>query len=409
MTKRCEVLIVGGGLTGAALACALAQEDFSVILLDAQPLAPPEVPPGAPGVQDCDLRVSTLTPTSRAFLEGIDAWPLLAPQRVARFRYMYVWDQGGSGSVSFDAAEDGRRALGYVAENRVLQHALLERLEGFPRARLLSPAKPARLQLPSGDGGAKQRGALFLEDGTRLEAQLIVAADGARSTLRTLGDIPTRSWDYRQDAIVCTVCCAHSHRDTAWQIFTRSGPLAFLPLAGNEGRCCSIVWSVEREEARRLIALEDAPFAAQLGHAFEHRLGDIRECSPRRGFPLGQCHARRYVRPGLALVGDAAHSFHPLAGQGVNLGLLDCAVLCRELSWGRQRGIPPGEEAILKRYQRRRIGHNLLMMGVVEGCKQLFRPSWSPVPQIRNQGLRLFNRATPLKKAVMRRAMGIGF
>ena len=200
----------------------------------------------------------------------------------------------------------------------------------------------------------------------------MVAADGATSAVRRLAGLETREWDYLHHAIVTSVRCAESHQRTAWQRFTDDGPLAFLPLdRGGDTRWCSIVWSCTPKQGERLMALDDAAFCQALGKAFEHRLGKV-ECSDTRlCIPLRQRHAKRYVEPGLALIGDAAHVIHPLAGQGVNLGFLDAAVLAEELRHAQARGESIAEQRVLERYERRRMPHNLAMMAAMEGFQRL--------------------------------------
>ena len=232
--------------------------------------------------------------------------------------------------------------------------------------------------------------------------------DEALSQLRKLAGLRTREWDYGHHALVCTVETEKPHCGVAHQRFLSAGPLAFLPLASRAGRnYCSIVWSVESAPAQELLALGDEEFKQQLGLAIEHRLGAILACSDRIGFPLRQRHAIDYVQPGLALVGDAAHTIHPLAGQGINLGLQDVAVLAQELLAAHQQGAALGSLAVLQRYQRRRKGENLLMMAAMDGFKRLFAEQALPVRWLRNTGMNLVGGNGPLKRRLMRHAMGI--
>ena len=249
---------------------------------------------------------------------------------------------------------------------------------------------------------------LELEDGRSLSAGLLVAADGALSRVRDLAGFRTREWDYGQRAIVCTVETGLPHQATAWQRFLNTGPLAFLPLPGFEGRhYCSIVWSAEPDLADALAALSDREFCDAAGEALESRLGAVLDCSPRASFPLRQRHAVEYTRPGIALVGDAAHTIHPLAGQGINLGLQDVIALSEELTAGMARGEAPGSPVLLARYQRRRKGENLLMMAAMDGFKSLFGSRQLPLRWLRNQGLKWVDRSGPIKHQLMRHAMGV--
>jgi 2-octaprenylphenol hydroxylase len=249
---------------------------------------------------------------------------------------------------------------------------------------------------------------LVCVSGRRVSAALVVGADGAQSVVRTLGGIGLRCEDCAQQAIVATIRTAASHRRTAWQRFLGSGPLALLPLATLEGeRACSIVWSADTAVARALLALDDRAFAARLGTAAEHCVGEVLEVSPRHAFPLRQQHAERYTAAALALVGDAAHVVHPLAGQGINLGLADVRVLVEELVRARSRGLPPGAAEPLSRYARRRRAENALMLAAMRGFQRLFGDDRPLVRLARNAGLGMVDRVLPLKRRFMEQAMGM--
>jgi len=238
---------------------------------------------------------------------------------------------------------------------------------------------------------------------------LLVAADGALSRVREMMDFQTREWDYGHRAIVTTVQVEQPHGSTAWQRFLPSGPLALLPLPGDEGQhLCSIVWSLQEHLVDDLLALDEAAFCAALEQASERRLGTVLGSSPRFAFPLRQRHAVDYVQPGVALVADAAHTIHPLAGQGINLGLQDVAALAEEILTGCARGANPGQLAVLRRYQRRRKGENLAMMAAMDGFKQLFEQQALPLRWLRNVGMRGVDQLPPVKQQLMRHAMGLG-
>lgn len=397
-----DVIIVGAGLAGAALAARLAELPLRTALLEAARL-PSGWPPVEEGVGGYDARVSALTAASQRLLDGLGVWGEIARRRVCAYTDMHVWDAEGTGSIHFDAEEVGQPCLGHIVENRLINAALLEKLRFSRNITLLDASPAARLQ-------SSARGVeLELENGDALAAPLVVAADGANSRIREWAGFVTREWEYGQKAIVTTVRTEHSHENTAWQRFLPQGPLAFLPLAdaGDSRRYCSIVWSAEVEMAERLLMLADDEFRAELGSAFEHRLGEVAEASRRFGFPLRQRHATRYVQPGIALVGDAAHTIHPLAGQGINLGFRDVQVLSEELERACRRGIPLGDPAVLSRYQRRRKGDNLGMMLTMEGFKQLFGQRALPLRWLRNTGMRLVDRAGPVKRQIIRQAMGL--
>ncbi len=400
--QRFDVVIAGAGIAGSSLAALLAGRRMSVALVEPRTLSPVELPPTC-AVSDFDPRVSALTPRSRALLEELDCWDVIAAYRQCAYRHMTVWDAEGTGTIDFDHTEVDVAALGHIVENRVIVNALLQKINA---ARDITPLSPRRLQscerLPSGDM------ALALDDGSQLEAGLLVAADGAQSRVRELMGFKTREWDYGHQALVCTVQVERPHRDTAWQRFLASGPLALLPLPGTaDQHCCSIVWSATEKVAGELLKLDDAAFCQALGHASEHRLGAVLACSGRHAFPLRQRHAVDYVQEGVALVADAAHTIHPLAGQGINLGLQDVAVLAEEIRAAQARGAVVGSLSVLRRYQRRRKGDNLLMMAAMDGFKRLFEQPSLPLRWLRNTGMRQVDQLSPLKRQLMRAAMGL--
>ena len=397
-----DIVVVGAGIAGSALAVALAAQGWRVCLVEARELVTDLAVPGE-GVCGFDPRVSALTPASVILLDSLDAWAAIAAARSCAYRHMHVWDAEGSGAIDFDCAELGADQLGTIVENRLITGALAARLVAEAGIDLRTPRRVSELHRdPSG------RPRLALDDGSEVSGGLVVGADGALSRLRELGDFTTREWDYGHHALACTVETEHHHRWTAWQRFLDSGPLAFLPLPSRDDRhYCSIVWSLEPSLAERVTALDEDAFCGELGAAIEYRLGGILASSPRLSFPLRQRHAVDYVQPGLALVGDAAHTIHPLAGQGINLGLQDVNALAGELAVAARRGESPGELAVLRRYQRRRKGENLLMMAAMDGFKQLFGARALPVRWLRNEGMRLVGRAAPLKRRIMRHAMGV--
>jgi len=400
---RFDVVIVGAGISGSALAAALSGQGLSIALLEASRPDVGELPQ-AMGLADFDTRVSALTPRSRALLEQLGAWQSLADYRLCPYGHMTVWDGEGTGRIDFDAAEVGAGALGYIVENRALVRALLDCVAGAPDVQLHCPATlESCAHLPD---GAIQ---LQLAGGEVLEAKLLVAADGALSRVRELAGFATREWDYGHRAVVATVAVARHHEHTARQVFLPGGPVALLPLPGDgERHYCSLVWSLQEDLAAALLAMGDAGFCAELARVTEHCLGAVLACSPRIAFPLRQRHAVDYVQPGVALVADAAHTIHPLAGQGINLGLQDVRVLAEEILAGRRRGVPPGQLALLRRYQRRRKGDNLLMMAAMDGFKRLFEQRSPALRLLRNTGMRTVDRLAPLKRRIIRYAMGVG-
>jgi 2-octaprenylphenol hydroxylase len=400
--RHFDVAIIGAGIAGASLALALRGEGLSVGLIEAR--SPDAAPlPLALGVHDFDPRVSALTPRSRDFLATLGAWEAIAAYRTCAYRHMTVWDAQGTGQIEFDAADVEAAELGHIVENRNIAHALLT---GVARCANISLLAPQVLQSCSRLDSGRMH--LTLEDGEELRAQLVVAADGAQSRVRDMMGFRCREWDYGHRAIVATVEVERSHAHTAWQRFLPSGPLALLPLPGDaRHHYCSIVWSLQTHLVDDLLALDERHFCAELEKASEARLGAVLGSSRRFAFPLRQRHAVDYVQPGIALVGDAAHTIHPLAGQGINLGLQDVAVLAQEIVSGHHCAVSPGQLELLQRYQRRRKGDNLLMMAAMDGFKRLFEHPSLPLRWLRNEGLRTVDSLLPLKRQLMRRAMGL--
>lgn len=394
---RADLIIVGAGMVGSALALALKDSGLSILLLDGGPLSLKPFDASAA----FEPRVSALSEASRRVLLRLGAWPGIVARRTSPYREMQVWDGSGTGSVHFAAASVHAEVLGHIVENRVVQDALLEALFDSDIG-LLPNARLEQLRR-SGDDWL-----LTLSDGRELRAPLLVAADGANSAVRRLAGCATREWDYLHHAIVTSVRCAQPHQRTAWQRFTDDGPLAFLPLnrEGDE-RWCSIVWSTVPAEAERLMALDEAAFCRELGKAFEWRLGEVQQADPRVCVPLRQRHAKRYVEPGLALIGDAAHTIHPLAGQGVNLGFLDAAVLAEVLLHALERGESLASEKTLSRFERRRMPHNLAMMAAMEGFERLFQADPLPLRWARNAGLNWVDGLPEAKSLFVRQALGL--
>lgn len=395
-----DILIVGGGMIGSALAVGLARQGWQVGLVEGASLAQ-LTKPAAPalGVEDFEPRVSAISLASQRLLEQLDAWPRVQASRHCGYRQMTVWDGDGTGRIHFDAAELHANSLGTIVENRTIVRALFEELAESS----VTLYEGVRVKAWSPELGVQ------LDDGRNLHAALVVGADGALSRLRQWSGLATREWDYDQQAIVCTVRTRQSHRYTAWQRFSLTGPLAFLPLMNEAGddHFCSIVWSQDTLEAKRLMALDVGLFRQELQRAIEQQLGEVLEVSERFAFPLRQRHAKDYVTDGLALVGDAAHTIHPLAGQGANLGYGDVRALLEELQRARELGLTPGDASVLARYQRRRKGENLTMMAAMEGFKQLFARDELPVRWLRNAGMRWLNQLPMVKNRVAAEAMGI--
>ncbi|WP_372796792.1 UbiH/UbiF/VisC/COQ6 family ubiquinone biosynthesis hydroxylase [Litorivivens sp.] len=400
-TRQFDVVIVGGGLAGLGMAAGLAELPLKVALVEAGSVVS-DWPALGEGVDDYDSRVSAITAFSQQWLARLGVWEAIAQSRICHYTDMDVWDAEGTGEVHFDAAEVNADDLGHIVENRLLTAALAEQVDGAANIRVFENSPVAALHYAGGEA------ALELDNGDRIQAGLLIAADGANSRIRQWADFATREWSYDQKALVVTVKMERSHAYTAWQRFLPTGPLAFLPLAASDAtdRYCSIVWSADSDYADQLMALDDDGFKSALAEAFEQRLGCVEAVSRRFCFPLRQRHAVNYIKPGLALIGDAAHSIHPLAGQGINLGFKDADVLQQEIQRALERGEAPGSLRVLRRYQRRRKGDNLAMMAAMDGFKRLFGETALPVRWLRNTGMHLVNQAAPVKRQLIRKAMG---
>ena len=389
MAAKHDVVVAGGGIVGAATALALHRRGFDVALVERT--APP--PAFDPAVWD--PRVYAISPGSVRFLESLAVWRAVAEMRVSPYLRMEIWDRLPARALTFDAAELAVPELGFIVEDLPLRRALWDALAGVAR---YVPAQVTAVQC--GAGGC----AVMLADGRTLEAALLVAAEGADSTLRELCGIDTQGWSYGQRAIVSHVATEEAHGGVAYQHFLPDGPLAFLPLC--DGRS-SVVWSCGDEQAQALLALDDAAFCARLAEGLDHRLGDVVAATKRHAFPLRLLHAERYAKPGLALVGDSAHVVHPLAGQGLNLGLADAEALAAVAEQARSARKPLGHPRVLARYERRRKAENIEMLALTDALSRLFRLRLPGLEGVREFGMTLVQRSGLLKRRLAQRAMGL--
>jgi len=387
----CDIAVVGGGMIGAAFAAALADTSLSVVLLDAAE------PPRAPPTGGYDLRVSAISPGTRSNLEACGAWGRLQPDRVAAYQSMQVWDAASGGSIEFDAAALGEPCLGYIIENANILAALMAVIEQAPNIHCRFGASPDRLARD----GAHAR--LVLEGGEHLSARLVVGADGARSWVRDAVGIDVDARLYGQRAFVCEARTARPHRNTAWQRFLPTGPVAFLPLANGH---CSVVWTCDAELAAELDDLEAGAFQERLAAAFDWRLGEVRVVSAVAGFDLSRRRAQQYVAERAALLGDAAHVVHPLAGQGANLGFGDAWSLARVALDAQRAGRDLGRHHVLRRYERWRRSENSTMMYTLDALHGLFSTASMPVRAARGLGLNLVDSQAWLKHFFARQALG---
>jgi len=397
-----DIIIVGAGMVGATMACLLAKQSrtyksgpLQIALLEARP-APAFNP------EQFDPRVAAIAEKSRQLLDHCGVWEAVVNKRVSPYVAMDVWDAEGTGRIQFDCHDIHQPSLGHIVENAALVDSLMAEIAELDNIRLCCPAVVA-------DYHRSEQGiSVQLEDGTPLSAQLLLAADGANSAIRKHFDFATVEWDYGHSAIVTTITTELPNQQTAWQRFMPTGPLALLPLnSGGDLHLSSIVWSQDTAEAERLMDLSDEHFCAELSRASEHCLGQVLRVDKRFAIPLRQRHAKDYILPRLALIGDAAHSIHPLAGQGVNLGFSDVQVLAEEIDRAVKRGVDIGNPSVLKRYQRRRKPENLATMAAMEGFKRLFSAEPLGVRLLRNMGMSKLNQVDLFKNQIMKLAMGL--
>ncbi len=389
--KEHDVIIVGAGMVGAALAVALGQQGLKVVVVNN---SEPQLHWAEGGY---DLRVSAITHASQRLFESLGAWRIMQQERISPYREMHVWDATGEGVIHFDAADLGEADLGHIVENRVILKGLHTQLASAENVDTIWPADAASLRIEAG------RARLVLQDGREFGARVIVGADGGRSWVRQQAGIDIKGHEYDHTAVVTYVKPEKFHQETAWQRFLPSGPLAFLPLSDGY---CSIVWSTAAGHAKQLLELDAPQFARELQAAFENTLGAIETVGPRAAFPLRYFETQHYIQPRLALVGDAAHMMHPLAGQGVNLGLADVASLVEVLSAAQRAKRDIGSIAVLRRYERWRRADNRGMLLAMDGLKRLFSSRMPLLQQARNFGLNLADHLQPVKKMLMQRALG---
>ena len=399
MNRPFDIAIVGAGISGLMLAAKLADSaaasELRITVLDAGPRPTPSPD------DDMALRVSAIATGSADMLESVGAWQHVDASRRCAYEKMRVWDENGypdsSSALQFDAAGFAVPQLGYIVENDRLRAALLRRLdETDVTLRFSTPIRALR-QLG-------QRHCIDLE-GDELHADLVVGADGSRSFVRTEAGIGSRLWPYGQTAFVTHLRPEEPHRATAWQRFLKDGPLGILPLA--DGRV-SIVWSTTPDNARRAGDVDDVQLGHILSAASDDVLGELTAAGPRGSFPLAAQHAERYVLQGIALIGDAAHAIHPLAGQGANLGLRDASELAEVISSALHQGLHPADLPVLRRYERARRGSNATMLHLMTALNRLFTTDSSIVAELRMAGMRLFNRSGPIREQAVKVALGVG-
>lgn len=392
MMQSVDIVIVGGGMVGLALAAALKHSELRIAVIEGRvpSLELAELP---------DVRVSALSRSSEIMLRNLGAWQGIISRRAAPYSAMEVWERDSFARIEFSANQMTQPDLGHIVENRVIQLALLEQVQKQANVTLFMPAQCQSLAVGESEAW------LTLDNGQSLTAKLIVGADGANSWVRQQQDIPLTHWDYGHSALVANVRTVEPHQSTARQVFTPQGPLAFLPMS--DPHMSSIVWSTEPNRAQRLLSLSELEFNKILTAEFDHRLGLCELVGERAAFPLKMRYARDFALQRIALVGDAAHTIHPLAGQGVNLGLLDAASLAQELLALWHQGEDIGLLKNLRGYERWRKTEAAKMIAAMQGFKDLFEGDNPAKKLIRGIGMQLAGQLPGAKDEIMKRALGL--
>jgi len=385
-----EVAVIGAGMVGAAIALGLAQHGFQVSVIEHAP--PAEFDPASPP----DVRISAISAASVALLKQLGVWDDILGMRAHAWRRLETWEWEAS-HVAFDASELKLPELGFMVENQVLQRALWQALAQHPCVTLHCPAALTRMHRRN------DVHELTFEDGTLLETKLVIGADGANSRIREWAGIGIHAWNYQQSCLLISVRCATDPGDSTWQQFSPDGPRAFLPLYDN---WASLVWYDKPARIRQLQSMSMEQLGREIALHFPRRVGNVtpQACG---AFQLTRRHALRYAQPGLALVGDAAHTIHPLAGQGVNLGYRDVDALLDVLVRARSHGEPWSSYEVLRRYQMRRQGDNFLMQSGMDLFYAGFSNDLPPVKLLRNLGLMAAERAGVLKRQALKYALGL--
>ena len=389
-TIETEVFVVGGGMVGLTLGCALADVGVAVVVAD-------RADPASLVDAGFDGRVSAIAYGSRRVLETIGLWPALGP-KAEPILEIRVSDGDSPLFLHYDHAEIGDQPLGHMVENRHIRRALFDLVAARDPLRLLAPS--AVETVTRGIGGVTAR----LADGREVRARFVVAADGRDSTLRRSAGINVTAWRYRQTGIVCTVAHQRPHRGIAHERFLPAGPFAILPMTGDRS---SLVWTERATLAPAMMALDDAAFGAEVARRFGEFAGRLEVVGPRWSYPLSLVHAERYVDMRLALIGDAAHAIHPIAGQGLNLGIRDVAALAEVLVDARRLGLDLGSATVIERYQRWRRFDSVVLAAATDGLNRLFSNDDPALRLTRDLGLAAVNRVAPLKRLFMRHAMGV--
>jgi len=392
MHKEFDVIVVGAGMIGTTIACLLAKLGLRLALIDDRPLAGWSAKTDHP-------RVSAINPAVIRLLEHIDIWDSIRQKRISLYTKMQVWDAQTDAYIFFDAMDMGKPMLGAIVENTAIIDSALERLRSNYLVSVLETAKIINLQ-----HRGEQVSVTLENNHEPLRASLVIGADGARSAVRELSTIETDFHDYEQQAIVAPVSLEKGHQETAWQCFTETGPIALLPL--EDGRC-SLVWSCDHPKSEYLMGLSEQSFCEALSAVFEHKPGKVIACGKRFAFPLQQRHAKRYFKDKCVLIGDAAHTTHPLAGQGANIGFMDAVALAEVIEEAISKGQSFNRHTVLRRYERWRYGENQLVLGLMKGLQSLFSRPDTTTKTLREIGVNVTDKITPVKYQLARYAMGL--
>jgi len=393
IVQSVDVAIVGGGMVGLAVACGLQGSGLRVAVLEQN--APVALSDNAPP----ELRVSAINAASEKLLTRLGVWSEIVAHRASCYHGMEVWDKDSFGRITFNDESMGYSHLGHIIENAVVHQALWQKAQQSTDVTLITPAELQ--QVAWGENEAF----LTLKDASMITARLVVGADGANSWLRDKADIPLTFWDYHHHALVATIRTSEPHNAVARQVFHGDGILAFLPLS--DPHLCSIVWSLSPHQAKAMQEADDATFNQALCVAFDNALGLCQVESERQVFPLTGRYARQFAAHRLALVGDAAHTIHPLAGQGVNLGFMDAAELINELRRLHREGKDIGQHLYLRRYERSRKHSAALMLAGMQGFRELFAGQNPAKKLLRDVGLKLADTLPGVKTGLIRQAMGL--
>lgn len=399
MEQRYDLIIVGGGMVGASLAIALSGHGLKLALVESAELKAERVLEGNEPAKtpiNYDDRAIALAYGAQRIFSALGAWDRMAP-RAEAIRHIHVSEQGGFGFAHLDAAEEGVPALGYVITARDLGAALLDKLATLDDVALLAPARVAWVRMD-------EEQAVIGIDGNELATRLLVAADGGHSFIRDQLCFETRHKAYGQSAVIANLTPGRPHRGTAYECFTRNGPLAMLPMSDER---CALVWTVRDDQLDDVLELDDAQFLARIQDHFGWRLGRFSRVGRRTGYPLTQTLVRRSTRPRAAIIGNAAHTLHPVAGQGFNLGLRDVAALAQVVLEGRRNSEDPGSEAVLQRYEAWRSRDQQQVARITDSLIRIFSNDFPPLRLGRNLGLLTVELCPPVRHKISRAAMGI--